>query len=92
MSSKNVFMGFLAGAATGALMGVLYAPDKGEKTRKKIKKNSSRYAEDVKEGVNDFMDEIKERFDGMKNEVNETAKETKEKVDELKKKASAASN
>lgn len=92
MSSKNVFMGFLAGAATGALIGVLYAPDKGEKTRKKIKKNSTRYAEDMKEGVNDFMEEIKERFDGLKADVNETAKETKEKVEELKKKASTSVN
>lgn len=92
MSSKDTILGFMAGAAAGALIGVLYAPEKGEKTRKNIKKKGSRYAEDVKDGMNDFMDDIKERLDGIKKEASDTAKEARDKVDELKKKASASSN
>jgi len=92
MSNKNAIIGFLAGATAGALIGVLYAPEKGEKTRKNIKKKSSRYAEDMKDSVNEFLDDVKERVEGMKKEANETASNAKEKVDELKKKATAASN
>lgn len=34
----NTFVGFVAGAATGAITGMLVAPDKGYKTRKRISK------------------------------------------------------
>ncbi len=36
MESDKVVVGILAGVAIGALVGVLYAPDKGSKTRKRV--------------------------------------------------------
>ena len=33
----NVLLGLAAGLAVGVAVGVLFAPDKGEETRKKIK-------------------------------------------------------
>lgn len=47
-NSKNNSGGghsFLWGLAAGALLGVLFAPDNGEKTRKKLKKIGEEYAE-----------------------------------------------
>lgn len=35
-NSNNVLIGILAGTAIGATLGILFAPDKGTKTRKKI--------------------------------------------------------
>jgi len=36
MKNLNVFAALLGGAAIGAALGVLFAPEKGEDTRKKI--------------------------------------------------------
>lgn len=38
MKASNVVLGVLGGLAAGAILGVLFAPDKGENTRKKIAK------------------------------------------------------
>lgn len=35
-NSNNVLLGILAGTAIGATLGILFAPDKGTKTRQKI--------------------------------------------------------
>jgi len=36
MKNSKMVMGVLAGAAVGALIGIMYAPDKGSKTRRKL--------------------------------------------------------
>ena len=38
MNSGKVVLGVLAGLAAGAALGILFAPDKGTATRKKISK------------------------------------------------------
>ncbi|MBO9701245.1 MAG: YtxH domain-containing protein [Sporocytophaga sp.] len=43
----KVFLGFLAGAATGAIAGILLAPEKGDVTRKNISDKASQLKSDV---------------------------------------------
>ena len=50
-NDQKVILGFLCGAAAGALAGILLAPDSGEQTRKKI----ANKAKDLKEDLNDQL-------------------------------------
>ena len=69
MNSGKVLLGVLAGFAAGALVGVLFAPDKGSVTRKKISKKSEDYADAVKEKFNDLLDGISEKFEKVKEDL-----------------------
>ncbi|HBY55177.1 MAG TPA: gas vesicle protein [Marinilabiliales bacterium] len=85
MSTGKVLLGVLAGAATGALLGVLFAPHKGSVTRKKIVRNSGAFADGVKGKINDLLDDITEKFDKVKEEVSEFADQKLHKNGEAKK-------
>ncbi len=83
MSSKIV-VGFLAGAAVGALAGILFAPDKGSNTRKKIASKSGDITDSVKNSFNDFIDGVKQTYTGAKEEGEEFANKAKAKLDGVK--------
>ncbi len=66
MSKVNVVIGALAGVAVGALLGVLFAPDKGDKTRKKISKKSKDTTDALKDKFSEFVDNVSDRFEKAK--------------------------
>ncbi len=70
MNSGKAFLGVLVGITAGAALGILFAPDKGSNTRKKI----------VKEGedlANTLNTKIEEKFDELMNVVNSKMKKNR---------------
>ena len=62
-SSLKMIGALLVGAAIGGTLGILFAPDKGSDTRKKICKKSENEVDALKDKFNDFLDSIAEKFD-----------------------------
>ncbi|HEV7378340.1 MAG TPA: YtxH domain-containing protein [Dyadobacter sp.] len=80
MASNRAFWGIVTAAAVGAVIGLLFAPDEGNKTRKKIKKKTNSLAGDLidaleksKEKAFKAADEAKEKGAQYKDEAIETA-------------------
>jgi gas vesicle protein len=69
MKSEKVLIGLLAGVAVGALLGVLFAPEKGSVTRKNISSKGQKLADDLTEKLDDFIDTVKEKFEEVLEEV-----------------------
>ena len=69
MSSKtgNSILALLAGAAIGVGLGILFAPDKGSKTRDKMK-----------DGFDDLKDHAKSKWDALEEETKEKFSKSKE--------------
>jgi gas vesicle protein len=73
MSSGKILLGVIAGVAAGALLGVLFAPDKGWNTRKRIAKKADEYADGLREKFDEFLDAVTVKMDEAKDEVTDFA-------------------
>lgn len=79
MNAGKLIAGILAGAAAGAILGVLFAPDKGEETRSKIASKTS----DMKEKFNDFMDGLCDKYESLKDNISGRMEAYEEDDDEV---------
>ena len=65
MNSSKLVLGLLGGVAAGALLGVLFAPEKGSKTRKKIVDKSKDFADDMKEKFEDLYSDVTDKYENL---------------------------
>ena len=68
-SGSKVLLGVMAGAAAGAILGILFAPERGPETRRRISTKSSEAAESLKSKFNDLVDNIASKFESTKSEA-----------------------
>jgi gas vesicle protein len=73
MSTTKILLGFLAGAVAGAAAGILFAPDKGSETRRKISEESNDLADNLKGKLNNLVDGVKEKFSSIKSDTEDVA-------------------
>jgi gas vesicle protein len=83
MSTGKVLLGVLAGVAAGALLGILFAPDKGSSTRRKIVKKGNDFADGLGEQFSDYVSGVKEKFETAKEDTVRTAKNVKTRAEEF---------
>ncbi|OGS69866.1 MAG: hypothetical protein A3F91_00190 [Flavobacteria bacterium RIFCSPLOWO2_12_FULL_35_11] len=83
MKAQKVILVTLASAAIGAVLGILFAPHKGSKTRDKISKKGNDYLEGFEEKFNEFVDMATNKFETMKEEATKMAKNKIAEAEEI---------
>ena len=78
----KVLSAFVLGTAAGFAAGILMAPDKGEKTRKKLLEEMDKVSKDVAKQADKQMAKLKE---GYNKKVEELSKGGKELMENAKK-------
>jgi len=82
MASNKAFWGIVTAAAVGAVIGLLFAPDEGNNTRKKIKKKTNSLASELidaleksKEKAASVAGNLKNKGQQYKDEAIDTAEQ-----------------
>ncbi|MEI7586812.1 YtxH domain-containing protein [Runella sp.] len=63
MNSGKIVLGILASIGVGALIGIVFAPQKGSKIRRKIMQNGENYLDDFKDQFDDFLNEATDKIE-----------------------------
>lgn len=78
MKSSKALASLLIGAAVGAVVGILLAPDAGTETRKKISKKTSEFGDDIKNKFGEVKETLKGKYDSIRTEASEILEKEKE--------------
>ena len=84
MASTKSFFSLLAGLAAGAAFGILYAPDKGWKTRARVKKAAENGYEDLKDNLGDLGTKVDAKTAEAKASIKDIRETLREKGTEIK--------
>ncbi len=70
MESGKTAAGVLLGVGIGALLGILFAPAKGTKTRRRIMDKGQDYADELKGKFDDLYQDVSDKYDSFLEEAN----------------------
>jgi len=66
MKTGKALLGILTGVAVGAAIGILFAPDEGKKTRRKIRNKGRHLADDIKYKYDDAVQAASKKLSEIK--------------------------
>jgi gas vesicle protein len=82
MNSGKIALGLLAAAATGALLGVIFAPSKGAALRRKIHRMGEKEIDVLKNKFNDFVDSMSHNCEKIKEDIDDLTHKSMDREDE----------
>jgi gas vesicle protein len=98
-NSGKILAALLLGAAAGAAIGVLFAPEKGSETRKKIAGKASELTDELtsrynkgREAVNDLKEKVAGKAEDLKNSAQTRVNDFRDAAEETRSRAKNSSH
>lgn len=79
-NNSKVLIALASGIAVGGVLALLFAPDKGSKTRKKIAEAEKKLSNSIAETFNKGKDKFSDLKDGMKEKIGALNEKVRELV------------
>ena len=76
----KLIKGMLIGAIAGAVVGVLYAPRKGSKTRKRLRRKGADLSDTLKSEMGNLEKKMSNRYRSIKEDTEELLEQSKERL------------
>jgi len=93
-NNGKIFLGIVTAAAVGAVVGLLFAPEEGTKTRDKLRKGTNDLADELLDALNrgkqqyaDLKDQVKHKADELRGRAESKYDDVKDKANDLRDKA-----
>ncbi len=83
MNAGKVIVGAVIAVAAGAVLGMLFAPEKGSAARRHLSKQGSRYIDAVKNTAGEYVDTIENTLDSAREKAVGITDKVKDAVDTL---------
>jgi gas vesicle protein len=82
MQNDKLILIAISSAVGGALLGILFAPEKGKKTRKNLAKKRDEYLKEIKKNSEELIRQLKNNTDSILEKFKETVQNLKQDVED----------
>jgi len=84
MKPNNLIIGIVSGLTAGAILGILFAPDKGCNTRRKIAKKGNDLKDGIKDSIDSLVSSVENKYGELASKVENVIDESKSKFENIK--------
>lgn len=82
MERDKLIITAISSAVGGALVGILFAPEKGAKTRKNLAKKGDGYLREIRNNTEELSQYLKKNTDSFLKKSKKAARQTKEEIED----------
>ena len=83
MRIGRIIFGILAAMGVGTILGILFAPDKGSETRKKISNKTRDLSDEINAKVNEAVHTVNKKMENLKEETDRMAASMQKRTEEV---------